>query len=191
MTAIGVGWGITWLTWSSDYTRFIKPGISDKKVFWTTCVGDLHPDRVARLPRRDDRERRRVERSGGLRDRGVRRVLDPGALPRHARAGRDEHPQPLLGDARGALARPEGSRAGRSASSCRSSAPACSSGSSSRGAGRTASTSGSRRSSLWISAWAGVMVVDYLVVPPRQDRRRRRSTRRRRRRSTATSTGRP
>ena len=33
MTAIGVGWGITWLTWSSDYTRFIRPATSDRKVF--------------------------------------------------------------------------------------------------------------------------------------------------------------
>ncbi|HVS84859.1 MAG TPA: cytosine permease [Gaiellaceae bacterium] len=42
-TAIGVGWGITWLTWSSDYTRFIKPGTSDKKVFWTTWAAILIP----------------------------------------------------------------------------------------------------------------------------------------------------
>ena len=31
MTAIGVGWGITWLSWSSDYTRFIKPGTPERK----------------------------------------------------------------------------------------------------------------------------------------------------------------
>ncbi len=43
LTAIGVGWGITWLTWSSDYTRFIKPGISDKKVFWTTASAIFIP----------------------------------------------------------------------------------------------------------------------------------------------------
>jgi nucleobase:cation symporter-1, NCS1 family len=43
MTAIGVGWGITWLTWSSDYTRFIKPGTSDRKVFWTTWSAILIP----------------------------------------------------------------------------------------------------------------------------------------------------
>ncbi|HEY8705570.1 MAG TPA: cytosine permease [Gaiellaceae bacterium] len=43
LTAIGVGWGITWLTWSSDYTRFIKPGVSDKKVFWTTASAIFIP----------------------------------------------------------------------------------------------------------------------------------------------------
>jgi len=43
LTAIGIGWGITWLTWSSDYTRFIKPSVSDKKVFWTTWAAILIP----------------------------------------------------------------------------------------------------------------------------------------------------
>jgi len=42
-TAIGVGWGITWLSWSSDYTRFIKPGTSEKKVFWSTYLGIFIP----------------------------------------------------------------------------------------------------------------------------------------------------
>ncbi len=43
LTAIGIGWGITWLTWSSDYTRFIRPGTSDKRVFWTTWSAILIP----------------------------------------------------------------------------------------------------------------------------------------------------
>jgi NCS1 nucleoside transporter family len=43
LTAIGVGWGITWLTWSSDYTRFIKPSVSDKQVFWTSWSAILIP----------------------------------------------------------------------------------------------------------------------------------------------------
>jgi NCS1 nucleoside transporter family len=43
MTAIGIGWGITWLSWSSDYTRFIKPGISDRRVFWWTFAGIFVP----------------------------------------------------------------------------------------------------------------------------------------------------
>jgi NCS1 nucleoside transporter family len=43
MTAIGVGWGITWLTWSSDYTRFIKPGTPERKVFWSTSLGVFIP----------------------------------------------------------------------------------------------------------------------------------------------------
>ena len=43
MTAIGVGWGITWLTWSSDYTRFIRPGTPDRRVFWSTSLGVFIP----------------------------------------------------------------------------------------------------------------------------------------------------
>jgi nucleobase:cation symporter-1, NCS1 family len=43
MTAIGVGWGITWLTWSSDYTRFIKPGTGERRVFWATSLGIFVP----------------------------------------------------------------------------------------------------------------------------------------------------
>jgi nucleobase:cation symporter-1, NCS1 family len=43
MTAIGIGWGITWLTWSSDYTRFVKPGTPDRKVFWSTSLGVFIP----------------------------------------------------------------------------------------------------------------------------------------------------
>ncbi len=43
LTAIGVGWGITWLTWSSDYTRFIKPGTPERQVFWSTSLGIFIP----------------------------------------------------------------------------------------------------------------------------------------------------
>ena len=43
MTAIGIGWGITWLSWSSDYTRFIRPGTPDRKVFWSTFLGVFVP----------------------------------------------------------------------------------------------------------------------------------------------------
>jgi NCS1 nucleoside transporter family len=43
LTAIGVGWGITWLSWSSDYTRFIKPGTPDRKVFWTCASAIFVP----------------------------------------------------------------------------------------------------------------------------------------------------
>jgi NCS1 family nucleobase:cation symporter-1 len=43
MTAIGVGWGITWLSWSSDYTRFMKPGTPDRSVFWSTSLGIFIP----------------------------------------------------------------------------------------------------------------------------------------------------
>src|SRR6476660_349372 len=42
-TAIGVGWGITWLSWSGDYTRFIKPGTPERKVFLSTALGVFIP----------------------------------------------------------------------------------------------------------------------------------------------------
>src|SRR5499426_4901020 len=34
MTAIGVGWGISWVTWASDYSRFVPSSVSSKAVFW-------------------------------------------------------------------------------------------------------------------------------------------------------------
>jgi nucleobase:cation symporter-1, NCS1 family len=43
MTAIGVGWGITWLTWSSDYTRFVRPQTPERKVFWSCSLGVFVP----------------------------------------------------------------------------------------------------------------------------------------------------
>jgi NCS1 nucleoside transporter family len=43
MTAIGVGWGITWLSWSGDYTRFIRVGTSERRVFWATSLGIFIP----------------------------------------------------------------------------------------------------------------------------------------------------
>jgi nucleobase:cation symporter-1, NCS1 family len=43
MTAIGIGWGITWLSWSSDYTRFIRPGTPERKVFLSTFLGVFVP----------------------------------------------------------------------------------------------------------------------------------------------------
>jgi NCS1 family nucleobase:cation symporter-1 len=43
LTVIGIGWGITWLTWSADYTRFINPKVTDRRVFWTTWSAILIP----------------------------------------------------------------------------------------------------------------------------------------------------
>ena len=34
MTAIGVGWGISWVTWASDYSRFVPRSVSSSSVFW-------------------------------------------------------------------------------------------------------------------------------------------------------------
>jgi purine-cytosine permease-like protein len=43
LTAIGVGWGISWLSWSSDYTRFIRRGTPDRSVFWWTAAAIYVP----------------------------------------------------------------------------------------------------------------------------------------------------
>jgi NCS1 nucleoside transporter family len=43
LTAIGIGWGITWLTWSADYTRFIRPGTTDRTVFKFTSLAIFIP----------------------------------------------------------------------------------------------------------------------------------------------------
>jgi NCS1 nucleoside transporter family len=43
MTAIGVGWGISWVTWASDYSRFVPRSVSSSSVFWYSYVGMFVP----------------------------------------------------------------------------------------------------------------------------------------------------
>jgi purine-cytosine permease-like protein len=43
VTAIGVGWAISWVTWASDYSRFVRPTVSAKKVFWYSYAGLFVP----------------------------------------------------------------------------------------------------------------------------------------------------
>ncbi len=43
MTAIGVGWGISWVTWASDYSRFVPSSVSSKAVFWYSYLGMFVP----------------------------------------------------------------------------------------------------------------------------------------------------
>ncbi|HTI16874.1 MAG TPA: cytosine permease [Trinickia sp.] len=43
MTAIGVGWGISWVTWASDYSRFVPRSVSSASVFWYSYVGMFVP----------------------------------------------------------------------------------------------------------------------------------------------------
>jgi NCS1 nucleoside transporter family len=43
MTAIGVGWGISWVTWASDYSRFVPRSVSSKAVFWYSYIGMFVP----------------------------------------------------------------------------------------------------------------------------------------------------
>jgi NCS1 nucleoside transporter family len=42
-TAIGVGWGISWVTWASDYSRFVPRTVSSASVFWHSYVGMFVP----------------------------------------------------------------------------------------------------------------------------------------------------
>ncbi len=42
-TAIGVGWGISWVTWASDYSRFVPRSVSSAAVFWYSYIGMLVP----------------------------------------------------------------------------------------------------------------------------------------------------
>jgi NCS1 nucleoside transporter family len=43
MTAIGIGWGISWLVYAADYSRFVRPRASERRVFWATGLGMYVP----------------------------------------------------------------------------------------------------------------------------------------------------
>ncbi|MFF3467153.1 purine-cytosine permease family protein [Streptomyces sp. NPDC001984] len=43
MTAIGVGWGVTWFAYASDYSRFVPRTTSSKKLFWASVLGQFIP----------------------------------------------------------------------------------------------------------------------------------------------------
>ncbi|HEU4948063.1 MAG TPA: cytosine permease [Kribbella sp.] len=43
MTAIGVGWGLTWLPYSADYSRFVRTDASSRSVFWASALGMYVP----------------------------------------------------------------------------------------------------------------------------------------------------
>jgi NCS1 nucleoside transporter family len=43
MTAIGVGWGLSWVTWAADYSRFVPRSISAASVFWYSYIGMFVP----------------------------------------------------------------------------------------------------------------------------------------------------
>jgi NCS1 nucleoside transporter family len=42
-TAIGVGWGISWVTWASDYSRFVPRSVPSSTVFWYSYIGMYVP----------------------------------------------------------------------------------------------------------------------------------------------------
>ncbi len=43
MTAIGIGWGITWFVYAADYTRFTRPEVSGRRLFFITFAGMFVP----------------------------------------------------------------------------------------------------------------------------------------------------
>jgi NCS1 nucleoside transporter family len=43
MTAIGIGWGITWLAYASDYSRFVPRSTSRSRLFWAGALGQFIP----------------------------------------------------------------------------------------------------------------------------------------------------
>jgi nucleobase:cation symporter-1, NCS1 family len=43
ISAIGVGWGISWVTWASDYSRFVPKSVSSRSVFWYSYIGMFVP----------------------------------------------------------------------------------------------------------------------------------------------------
>jgi NCS1 family nucleobase:cation symporter-1 len=43
MTAIGIGWGITWLAYASDYSRFVPRTVPRSRLFWAGALGQFIP----------------------------------------------------------------------------------------------------------------------------------------------------
>lgn len=43
LTAIGIGWGLTWIPYASDYSRFVRVDASARAVFWSSSLGMYIP----------------------------------------------------------------------------------------------------------------------------------------------------
>ena len=43
MTAIGIGWGITWLAYASDYSRFVPRSVRARKLYAASLLGQFIP----------------------------------------------------------------------------------------------------------------------------------------------------
>jgi purine-cytosine permease-like protein len=39
MTAVGIGWGFSWAPWASDYSRFTRREVTEKKLYWASATG--------------------------------------------------------------------------------------------------------------------------------------------------------
>ena len=74
MTAIGIGWGISWFAYASDYSRFVPRSMPARKLYAASALGPVHPRHLARRARRDagDRQPGRRPRSAHRRRRSAR-----------------------------------------------------------------------------------------------------------------------
>ncbi len=43
MTAVGIGWGFSWVAWASDYSRFTRPDVTERKLYWASAIGTYIP----------------------------------------------------------------------------------------------------------------------------------------------------
>lgn len=43
MTAIGIGWGITWFTYAADYSRFVSTSMPPRKLYLASTLGQFIP----------------------------------------------------------------------------------------------------------------------------------------------------
>ncbi len=43
MTAIGIGWGISWLAYASDYSRFVSRRVPERRLFTAAALGQFIP----------------------------------------------------------------------------------------------------------------------------------------------------
>ena len=43
MTAVGIGWGFSWVAWASDYSRFTRPDVTERRLYWTSSIGTFIP----------------------------------------------------------------------------------------------------------------------------------------------------
>lgn len=43
MTAIGIGWGITWLTYAADYSRFVSTSVPRRRLYLASTLGQFLP----------------------------------------------------------------------------------------------------------------------------------------------------
>jgi NCS1 family nucleobase:cation symporter-1 len=43
MTAVGIGLGFGWAPWASDYSRFTRPELTGKSVYWASALGTFIP----------------------------------------------------------------------------------------------------------------------------------------------------